>query len=99
MISSAPVSVKISSFSFSENAADIKIIGIEVMDSVWSFEEETDFGEPGLKQLYYMKFPPYFLTEELGLDFGYHEYLVEISLYNSGEPQVVSFMTGFTLIL
>lgn len=30
IISSAPVTVKISSFSFSEKAADIKIIGIEL---------------------------------------------------------------------
>jgi len=77
----------------------VRINGIEVLDSVWQFQEETDNGEPGLVQLYYIKYPPHYLTEVLGLTLGYHEYHVEVSWYNSGELQVVSFMTGYTLIL
>jgi parallel beta-helix repeat protein len=76
----------------------VRINGEEVLDSVWLFKEETDYGEPGLMQLYYIKIPPYYLTEVMGLTLGYHEYLVEISWYNSGELQVASFTTGFTLI-
>ena len=67
-------------------------------DSLWIFREETVYGEPGLLSLHYMIIPPYALLES-GLTLGYHEYQVEISWYNSGELQVVSFMTGFTLIL
>ena len=76
----------------------VRINGIEVLDSVWLFQEETSYGEPGLKQLYYIKLPPYYLTDVMDLTLGYHEYQVEISWYNSGELQVISFTTGFTLI-
>jgi parallel beta-helix repeat protein len=76
----------------------VRINGEEVLDSVWLFKEETDYGEPGLMQLYYIKIPPYYLIEVMGLTLGYHEYQVEISWYNSGELQVISWTTGFTLI-
>ncbi len=73
--------------------------GVEVVleDSVWEFREETNYDEPGLVQLLYMKIPPYYLLEA-GLTYGYHEYYVEISWYNSGELIVFGFTTGFTLI-
>jgi len=70
----------------------VRINGTEVIDSVWSFEEETDYGEPGLKQLYYIKYPPYYFS------LGYHEYHVEISWYNSGELIVVGWTASFTII-
>ncbi len=76
----------------------VRINGEGVLDSVWLFKEETDYGEPGLMQLYYIKIPPYYLTEVMGLTLGYHEYQVEISCYNCGELTVFSFTTGFTLI-
>lgn len=73
--------------------------GVEVVleDSVWEFREETDYDEPGLLQILYLKIPPYYLLEA-GLTYGYHEYYVEISWYNSGELIVFGFATGFTLI-
>jgi len=77
----------------------VRINGKEVLDSVWLFQEETDYGEPGLKQLYYIKFLPNDLTKVMGFIPGYNEYHVEISWYNSGELQVYSFTTNFTLIL
>ena len=70
----------------------VRINGTEVPDSVWIFQEETSYGEPGLMQLYYIKFPPDYFT------LGFHEYHVEISWYNSGELIVMSFTTGFTII-
>ena len=77
----------------------LKINDIEVLDSVWYFDEEVgNYGEPGLVQLYYLKLPPNFLFDEMGLFPGYWEYLVELSWYNSGELQVMSFTTGFFLI-
>jgi len=73
--------------------------GMEVVleDSLWIFREETIYGEPGLLQMFYMVIPPYGLLAA-GLTLGYHEYLVEITWYNSGVLQSVSFTTGFTLI-
>ncbi|MHA2290514.1 MAG: hypothetical protein ACXABG_17140 [Promethearchaeota archaeon] len=66
---------------------------------MWIFQEETAYDEPGLMQLYYLKIPPYYLTDELGMvSGGYYEYYVEISWYNSGELQVFEFTTGFTLL-
>lgn len=77
----------------------VKINGEEVIDSVWIFQEETAYDEPGLMQLYYIKIPPYYLTDVLGMvSGGYYEYQVEISWYNSGELQVFEFTTGFTLL-
>ncbi|MBY8989042.1 MAG: right-handed parallel beta-helix repeat-containing protein [Candidatus Lokiarchaeota archaeon] len=72
-------------------------VEVVLEDSVWEFREETDYDEPGLIQLLYMKIPPYYLLEA-GLTYGYHEYYVEISWYNSGELIVFGFTTGFTLI-
>lgn len=66
-------------------------------DSVWEFREETDYGEPGLMQLLYMKLAPYYLLEA-GLTYGYHEFQVEISCYNSGELIIFRFTTDFYLI-
>jgi hypothetical protein len=68
---------------------------------VWIFQEEdeTGYGEPGLKQLYYVKIPPYYLTEVLELVPGeYYEYDVEISWYNSGELIVVGWTASFTIM-
>lgn len=78
----------------------VKINGEEVLDSVWIFDAEGErFGEPGLMQLFYIKIPPYYLTEELGMvPGGYYEYHVEISWYNSGELVVIEFYTGFTVM-
>jgi parallel beta-helix repeat protein len=76
----------------------VRINGTEVLDFVWAFQEETSWGEPGLMQLYYIKFPPYYLTEVMHWTLGYHEYQVEISWYDSGVLQVMSFTTSFTLI-
>ncbi|MHA1498563.1 MAG: right-handed parallel beta-helix repeat-containing protein [Promethearchaeota archaeon] len=77
----------------------VRINGEEVLDSVWIFQEETVYEEPGLMQLYYMKIPPYYLTEVMGLTpGGYYEYDVEISWYDCGEQTVYGFTTGFTLI-
>ena len=77
----------------------VKINGEEVLDSVWIFQEDTAYNEPCLMQLYYIKLPPYYLTEVLGLvPGGYYEYYVEISWYNSGELIVFDFTTGFTII-
>ena len=70
----------------------VRVNGTEVVDSVWIFQEETSFGEPGLMQLYYIKFDPYYFT------LGYHEYHVEISCYDCGLLTVFSFTTGFTVI-
>lgn len=78
---------------------EMKINEMVVVDSVWYFDEEVEnYGEPGLVQLYYLKLPPNFLFDEMGLIPGYWEYLVELSWYNSGELQVMSFTTGFFLI-
>ena len=77
----------------------VRINGEEVEDSVWIFQEETNYGEPGLMQMFYMKIPPYYLTEELGLTpGGYYEYEVEISWYNGGGLMTYSFTTGFTIL-
>jgi parallel beta-helix repeat protein len=78
----------------------VRINGEEVLDYVWIFQEEVPgYDEPALMQLFYVKIPPYFLTEVMGLvPGGYYEYDVEITCYNSGELIVYSFTTGFTLI-
>lgn len=78
----------------------VKINGEEVLDSVWIFDDEGErFGEPGLMQLFYIKIPPYYLTEELGMvPGGYYEYHVEITNYYYGELVVFEFDTGFTLM-
>ncbi len=78
----------------------LKINGTEVLDSVWIFREEVPgYGEPGLMQLFYIKFPPYYLTEELGMvPGGYYEYHVEITNYYSGELVLFEFDTGFTIL-
>jgi len=70
----------------------VRINGTKVIDSVWNFEEETDYGEPGLKQIYYIIYPPDYFT------LGYHEYRVEISWYNSGELIVKGWTADFTVI-
>jgi parallel beta-helix repeat protein len=77
----------------------VRINGEEVLDSVWIFQEDTAYDEPGFMQLYYIKIPPYYLTEVMGMiPGGYYEYHVEISWYNSGELMVYEFTTGFTII-
>ena len=78
----------------------MKINGEEVLDSVWIFDDEGEwYGEPGLMQLFYIKIPPYYLTEELGMvSGGYYEYHVEITNYYSGELVVFEFDTGFTVM-
>jgi len=76
----------------------VRINGVEVLDSVWIFQEETVLEEPGLMQLYYIKIPPYYLTEVLGLTPGYYEYEVEICCYDYGEQTVFAFTTGYTII-
>jgi hypothetical protein len=77
----------------------VRIDGVKVLDSVWIFQEDTEYDQPGLMQLYYIKIPPYYLTEVLGLLPGeYYEYHVEISWYNSGELIVYDFTTGFTIL-
>ena len=77
----------------------MKINEMDVVDSVWYFDEDGFFyGEPGLMQLYYLKLPPNYLYDEMGLTPGYWEYSVELSWYNSGELQSIYFITGFTLI-
>lgn len=77
----------------------LRINGIEVLDSVWIFQEDTAYDQPGLMQVYYIKFPPYYLTEVLGLVPGeYYEYHVELSWYDYGELTFLDFTTGFTII-
>lgn len=72
--------------------------GMEVVDSVWLFWEDTPYGEPGLMQLLYIKIPPYYMTDVLMLPLGYLEYEVYLSWYNSGEQIETSFITGFYLM-
>ena len=76
----------------------VRINGVEVIDSVFIFQDETSYGEPGLMQLYYIKIPPYYLTEVLGLTPGYYEYEVEICWFDYGEQTVFAFTTGYTII-
>ena len=77
----------------------VKINGEEVQDSVWIFQEDTWYDEPGLMQLYYIKIPPYYLTDVMGMvPDGYYEYHVEIICYHSGELIVFEFDTGFTIL-
>ncbi|MBY9012034.1 MAG: right-handed parallel beta-helix repeat-containing protein [Candidatus Lokiarchaeota archaeon] len=77
---------------------EVRINGALILNSVWIFQEETASDEPGLMQLFYVKFPPYYLNEVMGLTPGYYEYYIEISWYNSVELIVIGFTTGFTLL-
>ena len=77
----------------------VRINGEEVMDSVWIFQEDTSYDEPGLMQMFYRKIPPYYLTEVMGLIPGeYYEYHVEIIWQDSGVPNSFEFDTGFTVM-
>lgn len=76
----------------------MRINGNEVSDSVWYFQEESAFGEPGLNQYFYLKLPPNFLFDVMGLTPGYWKYFVELSWYMGEDLFTDSFWTGFTLI-
>ena len=73
-----------------------------VENSVWYFDEEGYFyEEPGLMQLFYLKFPPNYLYDVLELIPGnYYEYSVELSWFNYGTGQFESvyLIQGFWLI-
>jgi parallel beta-helix repeat protein len=74
------------------------INGNEVFDSVWYFQEESAFGEPGLTHYFYLKFPPNFFFDVMGLTPGYYEYFVELSWYMGEFLFTYSFWTGFNLV-
>ncbi|MFX1315248.1 MAG: nitrous oxide reductase family maturation protein NosD [Promethearchaeota archaeon] len=76
----------------------MRINGDEVLDSVWYFQEESAFGEPGLAQYFYLKLPPNFLFDVIGLTPGYWEYFVELSWYMGEDLFIFSFWTGFYLV-
>ena len=83
----------------------LHINGMNVLDSIWYYdsvwyfdEEGVLYGQPGLMQLFYLKLPPNYLYDEIGLSPGYHVFLVEFTCYNSGVQQYFSVYTGFTLI-
>jgi len=73
--------------------------GTEAVDSVWFFREDVPgYSEPSLMQLYYIKYQPYYFTDELGLIPGYYEFEVELTWYDCGELNGMSFITGFYLV-
>ena len=66
--------------------------------NIWSFEEESNYGEPVWLNLFYLRIPPNIFTD-LGLPLGVElNYQWSVSFYSGGEKQYMNITSYFTLI-